>query len=184
MEGQNISAFLYEKKTKQSLFSKLFGKNKLFGVCSRSNYYPMHTDGNKFWDTVAKLQFEKKLKSIDRNLFIRGEHCGPGIQGNIYKFPETKIFLFEVYDIDQKRFFTYEEFIAFCKEYNFEYVPILDTNFKLFDTVQEILNYSNGISIHAPKGEKLLREGIVLRLKKDSSISFKVRSPEYLVKKK
>lgn len=186
MEGQNISAFLYGKNVKKSFLSRLFGKNeeKIFGVCSRTNYYPVHTDGNKFWDTIAKLKFEEKLRKINKNLFIRGEHCGGSIQGNIYKFPETKVFLFEVWDIDQKRKYSYEEFISFCKEYGFEHCPILDDKFKLPNTVQEILDYSNGISVHSPKGQKVLREGIVLRLKNDSSVSFKVRSPEYLVKKK
>lgn len=181
MEGQNISAFLYGKENKG-----FFGKNKskIFGVCSRSIYYKTHSYGNKFWDTIERLCFESKLRNINKNLFIRGEHCGPTIHGNIYKFPSTKIFLFEVYDLDQKRLYNYQEFIDFCKKYDFEYVPIIDEHFKLPNSVQEILDYSNGISVHSPDKEKILREGVVLRLKSNSKVSFKVRSPEYLVKKK
>jgi hypothetical protein len=173
MEGQNISAFIYDRKKK--ITSK-----SIFGVCSRNNYYKTEID-NGFWRSAKMYDFEKKLKLHGKNVFVRGEHCGPGIQKNIYSFPKNRIFLFEVFDIDEQRYLNFDEFIAFCDKYNFETVPILDSNFKLLPTVQEILDYSNGISAH---GKNVKREGVVIRLKNDTKVSFKVRSPEYLVKKK
>jgi hypothetical protein len=173
MEGQNISAFIYDKKKK--ITSK-----SIFGVCSRSVYYK-NDIGNPFWRSAKVYNFEKKLRLHGKNVFIRGEHCGVGIQKNIYSFGKTRIFLFEVFDIDEQRYLNFEEFIAFCEKYEFETVPILDSSFKLLPTIQEILNYSNGISVH---GNKVKREGIVIRLKSNPRVSFKVKSPEYLVKKK
>jgi hypothetical protein len=173
MEGQNISAFIYDKKKK--ITSK-----SIFGVCSRSVYYKNDID-NPFWRSVKTYNFEKKLRLHGKNVFVRGEHCGVGIQKNIYSFAKTRIFLFEVFDIDEQRYLNFDEFIAFCDKYDFETVPILDSSFKLPSTVQEILDYSNGISVH---GNNVKREGIVIRLKNDPRVSFKVKSPEYLVKKK
>jgi ATP-dependent RNA circularization protein (DNA/RNA ligase family) len=84
--------------------------------------------------------------------------------------------LFDVYDLDTKKLYNYYEFIKFCNDYGFEHCPIIDDNFKLLPTVQEMLAYSNGLSKHAP----VLREGVVIRRKDNFHESVKVRSPEYL----
>ena len=77
-----------------------------------------------------------------------------------------------------KRKLNYHEWIKFCKDNDIKTVPVLDDDFTLPETVQELLNMSNGFSVF---GNKVQREGIVLRLIDDPSISFKVRSPEYLL---
>jgi len=170
LEGQNFSLFLY----KTSSFFGFF-KRADFGICSRNG---VKQGINPFTITANRLCFEQKLRKINKSIVIRGEHCGPGIQGNIYKFVETKVFVFEVYDIDKKRFYTYDELISFCKENDFDIVPVLDDNFTLPDTGKKMLEMSNGKSVF----RNTAREGIVVRLKSDPTISFKARSPEYLVK--
>jgi len=169
MEGQSLSIFL--KKDKGFLW---FKKDK-FGVCSRTQIKKQHCG---FIETANRLELEKKLRKINKSIFVRGEHCGGKIQGNIYKFPETKFLVFEVYDFDEKRFYTYDELKEFCITYEFDMVPILDEHFKLLDNSQDILKMSNGKSVYA----NVLREGIVIRLKRDVKVSFKARSPEYLIK--
>jgi hypothetical protein len=170
LEGQNALAFL--RKT-----TSWFGlkKHAEFGVCSRNG---LKKGDNPFTATMKRLSVEDKLRKINKSIVIRGEHCGPGIQGNIYKFAETKFIVFEVYDIDEKRFYSYDELIYFCKENDFEMVPVLDDNFTLPLTGKEMLNMSNGKSVY----RNTLREGIVVRLKSNPAVSFKARSPEYLVK--
>lgn len=170
LEGQNFSFSL--RKGKKFFFIP----DDTFMVCSRTQ---IKKGENGFTNTADKLSLEKKLRKINKSIFVRGEHCGGKIQGNIYKFPEAKVFVFEVYDFDEKRFYNYDELKELCNKWEFDMVPILDENFKLLDNAQDILKMSNGLSVF---GNKVLREGIVIRLKKDPRVSFKARSPEYLVK--
>ena len=174
LEGQNISAV--------SIKRKLFGLFDIstFGVCSHSRFLPTN-DGSAFWKTVLRLGYKDILGKINKSLFVRGEHCGRSIQGGIYGFPENEIFVFDVYEIDSKRMLPYTELVQFCKQHDLKMVPVIDDNFTLPDTVQELLDYSNGYSVY---GNKVLREGVVLRLIDDPRVSFKARSPKYLAKEK
>ena len=61
--------------------------------------------------------------------------------------------------------------------YGIHSVPVIDENFILPDTVDELLEYATGLS--AIDGG--MREGIVFR-SKDGSKSFKVVSNEFLLK--
>lgn len=58
------------------------------------------------------------------------------------------------------------------------WVPILDTEFVLPDTVEELLKIATA---NSTVNKNVLREGIVFR-SKDGKISFKAVSPEYLEK--
>ena len=57
-------------------------------------------------------------------------------------------------------------------------VPIIDYNYILPDTVDEMLAYATGPDVLNPQ---VLREGVVIR-SQDGQKSFKAVSPEYLVK--
>jgi hypothetical protein len=63
-------------------------------------------------------------------------------------------------------------------QYMIPCVPILDTNFKLPNTIDEMVAYADGIS----KIDGDYREGVVLRTK-DGVNSFKAVSNEYLLRK-
>ena len=180
LEGQNISMVHRRKK-----ILGFFNKNE-FGVCSRTRFMPRN-DGSAFWRTVTKHKYDQVVKNIPGNWFIRGEHCGGGvncsaIQGNIYKFTETDIWIFDVYELDSnnnRRMLNMTEMLEFCAIHGFKHVPIIDADFTLPETVNELLDMSNGYSVY---GDKVLREGLVFRLVDDPTVSFKVRSPQYLVK--
>jgi len=174
LEGQNLSTYLYTS-------SAFFGltQKKHFGVCTHHRNLIVD-DGSRFWKTVKEHDLEKKIRSIGQDLQMRFEHCGPKIQDNIYKLPNYRVYLFEVWDIKNRRYYNYDEFIEFSKKYEIETVPIVDDNFVLPETVQELLKYSNGYDELIP-GVKVMREGVVIRRREDYSISFKVKSPEYAI---
>lgn len=174
IEGQNYSSYLFQT----SRFFNIFKKDH-FGICTHHRNL-ITDDGSQFWKTAKELDLEKRMKSIGKNLLIRGEHAGGKIQGNIYKLSEHHVYLFEVWDISKKRFYTFDEFMEFCRKYEFEHVPVIDDNYTLPETVQEILQESNRFDELVP-GVKVQGEGIVVRLKDDITKSFKVRSPEYLL---
>jgi len=171
LEGQNISAHLRITKFLGGII-----KINRFGVCSHVRSIPK-TEYSQFWNTVNRLEFRKKMIHAGQNVFVRGEHVGPKIQGNIFKLSTTDIYVFDVYKIDTKEMMAYDELVKFCQYNDFKMVPVLDDNFTLPETVQELLAYSNGNSMLA---ENVLREGIVIRLKDNPNVSFKVRSPIYL----
>jgi ATP-dependent RNA circularization protein (DNA/RNA ligase family) len=126
---------------------------------------------------ARELDIKNKLKSCKKDIAIQGEIIGLGIQGNKYCLNKLAFYIFNVLDIKTKRYFSLDELIEFCYKYGFTMVPILDTNFTLPDTVLDLVTYSNGTSTL----KQCPREGIVIRTL-DQKISFKVISPEFLLK--
>ena len=123
---------------------------------------------------------EKRLKSLSFNLAIQGELIGEGVQGNPYKIIGQRVLFFNVFNIDEKRYLSFEEFIAIMKYLELSTVPILETNYKLPDTIDEILSFSDNKSYLNPDFD---REGIVIR-SFDRKISFKVISNNFLLNEK
>jgi ATP-dependent RNA circularization protein (DNA/RNA ligase family) len=111
---------------------------------------------------------------------LQGEHTGGKIQQNIYKLPEHHMYLFRIWDIDTKRYYVYDEFMEFCHKYSFEHVPTVSEKMALLPTVQEMLDFSNRTDELVP-GVKVKSEGLVWTRKDRMDISFKVKSPEYLI---
>lgn len=173
LEGNSTSFYTIRQKTFFGLFSKW-----KFGVCSR-NRNLITDDGSDFWKCAKYIDAENKLMKLKKNIFIRGEKCDTKTQGNIYKFNNYNFFVYDVYDLDEQRLYNFDEMIQFCKDNGFEHVPILDEKIKLKDTVQEMLKMSIRYDELVP-GNKVLAEGDVWRTH-DMKISFKVKSPEYLV---
>lgn len=189
LEGQNIT--IYTEEIKKGLFLKK--KVKRVGVCSRTRELNPNGTGKSFWDTVKRLGLDKKIKAIPGEWFCRGEHVGPGIQGNIYKLPQTDIIFFDFYhkeyseDIQDKNTKTFkwvklnfEDSKNFAQKYGLKFVPILDENYKLPETAQDMLKESDkntkfGFNL------KHKREGFVARLKDNYSVSFKVKNPFYSI---
>jgi hypothetical protein len=171
LEGQNISAHIRFFR----FFGGLLTLSK-FGVCSHVRSIPKG-ERSQFWGTINRLDYKSKMAKIGRNLFFRGEHIGNKIQKNVYKLTETDVYLFDVYDIDTKELMSYDEMKQLCSDNGFKMVPVIDENFRLPETVGELLEYSNGMSA---LNSNTRREGIVIRLRDNPKVSFKVRSPIYL----
>ena len=90
--------------------------------------------------------------------------------------------LFRMFDIDRYEFLPYEEMIELCKIFKIETVPVLDWNYILPSTVDEILAYAQGKSQLNPQTE---REGVVFvryEQKNQGRLSFKAISNKFLIK--
>lgn len=182
LEGQNITIYSYMS---ESIFGKflpgLFGKKKI-GVCSRTRNLPEKGFGAPFWNTVKRLRYDEKIKKIPGEWFCRGEHIGPGIQGNIYNLPRTEIRFFDFYQKKDGKFvkLNFEESIEFSKKWDLPFVPVLDEHYVLPETAQEMLEQSDKNTVF---GNNLShkREGFVLRLRDDYNVSFKVKNPFYTI---
>lgn len=149
-----------------------------FGACSRGLDLK-ETDNNSFWKIARLLKIEEGLRAMNKNLAIQGELIGEGIQGNLYKLKGQTLRVFNVFDIDAYEYLPFDEFVKVVEDLNLTTVPILETNFKLQENVQDLIASAESASV---VNQAQSREGIVLRSKGKNRISFKVISNKFLEK--
>jgi len=159
-----------------SATSYLINKKK-FKVFSHNQGYPK--TNNNWWNVAIKYNIENKMKQFMKlhhlkSLYIQGEIAGPGIQRNIYKFDDLKLFIYDVGTLEGGKF-NYEDIQLFCNTVDLKSVPILETNVPLLATSDEIIKDSDGYSIIK---KDVLREGIVWR-SMDNKVGFKSKSQKY-----
>ena len=166
-----------------------FGKYDFY-VCSRNVVFDK-PDKNCFYDTNVYLEMAEKYKIEDvlKELLVRnpawdyvtlqGETYGASIQKREYGLKDHALMAFNlIYGINgESTRFNPIEMTAILSEYFVPCVPIVDKNFILPDTVEEMLAYATNKS--AVDGG--MREGVVLR-SLDGSQSFKAVSNEFLLK--
>ena len=188
---QNLQELLTKYKgIKVSMKEKLDGSSltaiyhdNTFRVCSR-NLELLETDDNAYWKTARSEGIEDKLKSVGRNIAIQGEMIGFGIQGNKYALKSTECWVFNVVDVDSRRYYSNAEVVEFCKTYGFKCVPDVG-EFDLIDDIDAIVEMAKGNSVLNPK---VNREGIVIRPVtpiRDPDfgwVSFKAINPSFLLK--
>jgi len=160
-----------------------------FYVCSRNVVFdkPDKTcfyDTNVYIEMAEKYDIYNKMKDLLYNYFtdcewitIQGETYGPGIQKRDYHAPEHDFMAFNFITSKDGRWGTEKMIDLLQKHIGIPCVPVLNTNFILPDTVEELLAYATAESVC----DHDLREGIVFR-SKDGSKSFKAVSNEYLLK--
>lgn len=151
--------------------------NGELGVCSR-NLNLKEVEGSAFWNIVKKEQILDKIISTGRNLAVQGELLAPNIQANHEKVTKPEFHCFSVFDIDAQTYLLPGERVELCKQLNIPHVPIVDSNFVLNHTVDQLLEMAEGEGMN--NGVK--REGLVFK-SNTSQFSFKAISNSYLLKK-
>jgi RNA ligase (TIGR02306 family) len=154
--------------------------NGVFGVCGR-NWELTETDDNSLWRMAKILELKEKMTKHGKNIALQGELIGNGINGNLYRLTDHKLFFFTGYDIDKGRrmFFDELEWVLFSLQ--LQMVPVIEKyGFvipKEVNIVDYMLKYADGKSV---LNMEVDREGIVVRgLEKD--FSFKAISNNYLL---
>lgn len=178
LDGTSCTYILERKK----------GKNKFeFYVLSRNirqqdeNQKTYH-DHNIYWDLAFKYDIQKKLREyLDTHphltyVCIQGEGVGT-VQGNPLKLDEDDLYIFNFIDSDSGRY-TSTAGRHVVEAMGMKWVPILDTDYHMPDTMEEFKQYADGYSAVNPK---VKREGVVIRNPKDD-FSFKNVSREYLLR--
>ena len=170
-------------------------KNKYeFYVCSRNVCFDkpekedkLYYDTNIYTTMAEKYDIENVLKqmledSLDADFItIQGETYGAGVQKRDYGMKDIDFAAFNLiygYKNGIVERFNPELMVERLTQYNIPCVPLLDTNFKLPNTIDEMITYAEGNS----KIDGKYREGVVLRTL-DGVDSFKAVSNEYLLKK-
>lgn len=174
---ENLTDIYITEKLDGTSFTAYFNDGE-FGVCSR-NLDLKETEGNSHWNLARKLDLEDKMKRFGRNIAIQGEMIGSAIQGNLYKLNDHKLYLFNVYFIDQREYGSLDELLDVADLFGLDVVPILPTlnDVDIPRTVADMLQYAEGRS----KLYDVEREGVVIRTR-DSKVSFKAISNKWLLK--
>lgn len=164
-------------------------KNKYeFIVCSRNvRQYDIDAIPYGDFDTNIYIEMAQKYNlkdiltayAIENNydrVVVQGECIGETIQGNPYKMTGRELYVFNLI-INGERTSTID-MAEWCNEYGLNHVPILDTNYILPDTMEEMKECAEGMSVINPQ---VKREGIVYR-SQDGKNSFKNVSNSYILK--
>lgn len=135
----------------------------------------------------AKTRMINYRKKYGFDFFIQGEMIGRGIQGNKYNYSDVKFRVFNIYNLDSKRFLNFDELVEMVQELGLDLVPIVSESLMFDDTLTtpKLVEMTKGKSVLNPEIE---REGIVVRsiVEKDiprfGRFSFKVINPLFLLK--
>lgn len=168
--------FIITEKMEGSAAMFVLDRRKRIHIYSHN----IETGYSGVWGEVAKaLQLETKLRTLKKKtgkrIAISGEICGPGIQKNIYHFPELRFFLYNAYDADTGRKLTYTELCDTASALGIEQVPFIRKG-KILKAVDSMLEDADGKSVFGD----VPREGLVWRTE-EGSIHFKCKSRPYKV---
>ena len=164
-----------------------FGKNDFY-VCSRNVVFDK-PDKNCFYDTnvytemAEKYDVENVLTSILSDnpdldwATLQGETYGAGIQKRDYGLTEHRFMGFNFITSKEGRWDSVRA-AKFIAQYGIPWVPILDENYVLPDTIEELRAFSHS---EGSRVDGIIKEGIVFR-SQDGSMSFKCVDPEFLMK--
>lgn len=175
IDGQSGTFALVRHRSKVPFFKDRFE----FIVCSRNKRLPQ-PDNSSYWSVARMYDIEnvlKKLIGINDWVAIQGEVIGSKIQKNKYGVSNYDLYVFNLIYPSCR----YPSDIAaqVCGKLGVKFVPILETDIILPDTVDEVLAYAHGKSVLY--GADTLREGIVFR-SADGQRSFKAVDPQFLLK--
>ncbi len=157
-----------------------------FQVCSRN--FELKEGFNEFWNIAKKYDLANRMPM---NFVIQGELVGPGIQKNRLSLKENDLFVFNVFNLNTKKYMEYDDMVIFCERLDIKCVPLAFSvnkeELKTFNfTVENFLELAKGTY----DSSKNRREGIVIRPKEETTsstlkgdrFSFKVINNEFLLR--
>lgn len=136
-----------------------------FGVCSRN--LELKDGENVYWKMARKYKLDECLPE---GFAYQGEICGPGIQKNRLNLDKPRLFIFNMFNIDEQRYFK-------PHDTELDLVPCEETGLEFNYSLEDLLERAKGIY----EGTNNRKEGIVVR-SLDQSISFKVINNDFLLK--
>jgi RNA ligase (TIGR02306 family) len=159
----------------------VFNQNGESGVAGR-NWEMRESEANTLWRVARKNKLIESLVALGKNIALRGELIGEGIQENNEKITGNEFYLFNIWDIDEGKYLSPEARDVLVTKLidlgaNIKQVP--DEGFITFSenvTIDDILALADGKSLFAKN-----REGIVFK-RIDGKFSFKAISNWYLLK--
>ena len=190
---QDKNPFVATEKVDGSSMSVMaeYGKfNKINKyVCSRNVVFEnpeqdCYYDTNIYFEAYEKYHLGEKIEQMLKdlnlpNIAIQMEVYGDGVQKRNYSMNngERKIAVFHILSNNVKM--PMEKVVELCEKYDLPHVPIIDNNYILPDTIEELQTYVESASSVIDGLEK---EGIVFYDKETGTQYFKFVSPSFLMK--
>lgn len=174
--------------TMKRIKTRFLKKEKFeFYICSRNVVFDKPDkacfyDTNVYTEMAEKYNVEAVLQKILKNrpdlkwVTLQGETYGQGIQKREYSLKEHNFMGFNFITSAEGRWDS-KRASKLMMEFGIPWVPIVDENFILPDTVDELLTIATGDSVV----DGGMREGLVFR-SQDGVQSFKAVSNEFLLK--
>ncbi|GHV87271.1 hypothetical protein AGMMS50255_5670 [Spirochaetia bacterium] len=140
------------------------------------------------YDAVRKIRdgFHTAIHSPRADYAVQFEQAGPKIQKNPMGLASTQIFIFNVFDITERRYLNWDGIEKFAGAAEIPTVPFVEKTKFHWNSMDELYEYSKG---NYDNGH--IREGVVIRADTDSFMpppedkmhamwSFKVINPDYI----
>lgn len=172
----------------------IYWNGEYAGVTSRNIDLKLDQEGNTFVDMAKRtglLEYiERAGTALNKKIAIRGELVGPGIQDNIYKLSDFRIYIYDVWvddgylDPQNRSSFLDEMYSDKTVDADLARpVPVvLDFgSIDLHKSAESIVETADGKSLINPD---TLREGLVYKTIDTPVISFKAISNAYLMREK
>jgi RNA ligase (TIGR02306 family) len=142
--------------------STFFTRGDEFGVCGRTIQY-VESETNGFWRMARKYAIADAIRKqfYDRSIVLQGEVVGPGIQSNHLDLLEMEFHLFNIYDLNSRYYFPFEETKQFCENTGIPMVPVISEGSAFPHNLAELIALANEQKY--PGGRPA--EGIVVRPK-------------------
>jgi RNA ligase (TIGR02306 family) len=145
----------------------------------RAKWEPqIKADKNAFTEMAQESGVLTALVRENRNLAFQGEMVGPSIQQNFEGVEKNELYIYDVYDIDARKYLLPADRQALCAKYGLKHVPLASPHPVVLpvDVATAILDADG------PSGlQGKYREGFVYK-SMDRDFSFKVISNAYLLK--
>lgn len=163
-----------------------FGKLKYY-VCSRNVVFKDENqkcfyDDNIYFEMYNKYNFREIITNILndyhlQNVAIQMEVFGANVQKRDYSLKEHDYRVFHIVSSGKK--FPMDKVVEICEKYGLKYVPIIDDNYILPNTIDELQAF---VESEGSKIDGKMKEGIVFYDKATGANYFKFVSPEFLMK--
>ena len=177
---ETLKAYRYQVSEKLDGASvTYYYKDGGFGVCSR-NLELIEASDNTLWKFAKANNLPQKFAGLERHIALQGEIIGEGIQGNPYRRTGQTVRFFYAYDIDKRTYLSPAEFLSLLDDWELQSVPLLESDYLLPETIDDLLTFADGPSELSPAGRRVTREGLVFR-NEDRTISFKAISNRFLL---
>lgn len=174
LDGTSTTFTLHRKGKKRFDFY-VCSRNVLQDTPNKKCFY----DDNVYWEMAHKYNVENVLKKLigdNEWITLQGETIGETIQKNKYQIKGRDFYAFNLVTEKNGKIDSVSA-RDILEEYGIKFVPIVDSNFILPDTIDELMDYSTGKS----NLYDTLREGYVYR-NYEKNISFKCVSNDFLLK--
>lgn len=153
----------------------------MFDACTtdetRIQNIPFVLKDKREWIATEKIDGQSGTFALVRHkrFLLRDRFEAPKVQGNKYKVASPDLYVFNlIYPAGRVDSIRAK---SICENHGLNFVPILQTDYILPDTVNEVLEYAHGESVIG----NTIREGVVFR-SKDGKQSFKAVDPLFLIK--